>query len=234
MIRETRFEVPLGNKWVAKRALKSRSESNESRNALWSPARNKWVAKRALKSRSESNESWNALWSPARKQMIRETRFEVPLETNESQNALWSPALSQMSRETRFEVPLWIKWFAKRALKSRSESNDLWSDWSASKQWIILPCNALIDSEFDNVLCSLSQYNLFVVWITGKWNHSEDIDVLMCNSSYLQECQSLRMMKICSILRGTQSLHPEDVNMSLTHSVLTFDTLYCEMNNLDQ
>ncbi len=64
--------------------------------------------------------------------------------------------------------------------------------------------------------------------------HYSSISVLMCNSSYLQECQSLRMMKICSILRGTQSLHPEDVNMSLTHSVSTFDSLFCKMNNVDQ
>ncbi len=86
MIREMRFEVPLWINWFAKRALKSRSELIDSRNALWSPALkqltretrfevplwNNWLVKRALKSRSETNDSWNALWSPARKQMIRD------------------------------------------------------------------------------------------------------------------------------------------------------------------
>ncbi len=66
MIRETRFEVPLGNKWFAKRALKSRSETNDSRNALWSPARKQMIRETRFE-------------SPAPKQMIRETRFEVPL-----------------------------------------------------------------------------------------------------------------------------------------------------------
>ncbi len=38
---------------------------------------------------------------------------------------LWSPVLNQMIRETHFEVPFWIKLFAIRAFKSRSESNYL-------------------------------------------------------------------------------------------------------------
>ncbi len=39
--------------------------------------------------------------------------------------ALWSPVLNQMIRETHFEVPFWIKLFAIRDFKSRSESNYL-------------------------------------------------------------------------------------------------------------
>ncbi len=111
MTRETRAEAPNWIKWLAKRALKSRTESNDSRNARWSPELNqmtretrseapnwiKWLAKRALKPRTESNDS---------------------------RNARWSPELNQLTRETRAEAPNWIKWLAKRALKSRTESND--------------------------------------------------------------------------------------------------------------
>ncbi len=90
MIRETLFEVPFWIKWFMIRTLKSRSESNDSWNALLSPVLNqmihdthfevpfwiKWFAIRTFKSRSESNDSWNALWSPVLNQMICETHFQ--------------------------------------------------------------------------------------------------------------------------------------------------------------
>ncbi len=125
MIRETRFEAPFWIKWLAKRALKPRFESNDSRNALWihvlnqmtretrfeSPFWIKWLAKRALNPRSEPNDSRNALWIPVLNQMTRETRFESTFWTKWlAKRALNSPVLNQMTRETRFE-------------DSRSESN---------------------------------------------------------------------------------------------------------------
>ncbi len=77
---------------------------------------------------------------------------------------IFIPGGGKMICETHYEVPFGITWFVKRTMKSRSESHDLrnalwspvlnqvirdtWSNWSATKQWIILRRNGLTDSEF--------------------------------------------------------------------------------------
>ncbi len=109
--RNALWRAPFWTKWLAKRALNPRSESNYSRNALWrAPVWIKWLAKHALNPRSEPNDSRNALWIPVLNQITRETRFEEPRsEPNDSRNALWIPVLNQMTRETRFDAPFWTK-----------------------------------------------------------------------------------------------------------------------------
>ncbi len=120
LTRETRSEAPKWNNWLAKCALKLRTEPIDS-------------PKRALKSRTYSNDLRSALWSPDFNQMICALRSEVPYWTNwlakralkprtkpiDSRNALWSSELNQLTRETRSEAPNLIKWFALCALKSR-------------------------------------------------------------------------------------------------------------------
>ncbi len=94
----------------------------------------------ALKSRSESNDSWHALWSPVLNQMIRDTRFEVPFWIKWfATRALKSRVLNQMIRDTRFEVP-WGTSSLKMSPKNRSavrtspprqpSGKDHWNQWS--------------------------------------------------------------------------------------------------------
>ncbi len=135
---------------------KIRSESNDLRNAFWSPDLNqmicdlcskvliwiKWFVICALKSWSESNDLRYAFWSPDLNQMICDLCSKVLIwikwftirilksrsESNDLRYSFWSPDLNQMICDTHSEVPIWIKWFAILILKSWSESNDLWTD----------------------------------------------------------------------------------------------------------
>ncbi len=66
---------------------------------------------------------------------------------------------SKIIRDSCFEVPFWIKWFAISALKSRSESNDL---------WYALRCPVMSqmiwDSRFE--VRSESNDSRFTIWIS--------------------------------------------------------------------
>ncbi len=86
------------------------------------------------------NDSRSALRSPDLNLMIREPALKFQSKSND----LW----------TRSEYPVLIinvtssfKCFTIHVLKSQSESNDTRSDWSASKQRIILLHNILTDYE---------------------------------------------------------------------------------------
>ncbi len=85
------------------------------------------------------------LCNPVGNKNIPCSRSEIPIKTYDSGYALWRPVLNQMICDMR-------------------------SDWSTSKQWIILHLNGLLtDSEFQQapILCSsLSLYDLFIPWIT--------------------------------------------------------------------
>ncbi len=109
-----------------------------------------WLAKCALKPRTEPIDSRNALWSPELNQLTRETRSEAPNWTNwlakralkprtepiDSRNALWSPELNQLTRETRSEAPNWTNWLnvMKRAV---------WQMWGVLcvKWWSVFLCS---------------------------------------------------------------------------------------------
>ncbi len=56
MIRETHYDVPFWIKWFAECALKSHSESNDSRNALWSPILNQMI--RNTRSDLSASKQW--------------------------------------------------------------------------------------------------------------------------------------------------------------------------------
>ncbi len=124
--------------WLAKHALKPRSEPIVSRNALWSPDLNQltreralkprtepmtretrseafnWLAKHALMPRIDPFDSRNALWSP---QLTRETRSDAQTEPIDSRNALWSPELNQLTRE----MALWSPELNQLTRETRSE-----------------------------------------------------------------------------------------------------------------
>ncbi len=76
---------------------------------------------------------------------LDQNTFFIPVGIKHPAISLRGPVMNQMIRDTR-------------------------SDWSASKQWIILRHNGLTDSEFQKtllILCSLlAFYNLFFAWIT--------------------------------------------------------------------
>ncbi len=128
----TRSEAPNWTNWLAKCALKPRTEPIDSRNALWSPELNQltretrseapnwtnWLAKRALKPPNWTN------W-------LAKRALKPRTEPIDSRNALWSPELNQLTREMRSEAPNWTNWLVKRALKPRTEPidsrNALWS-----------------------------------------------------------------------------------------------------------
>ncbi len=105
MIHITRLEVPIWIKWFTLRDLKSQSESNDSRYAIWSPDLNQKICESAR--------------SPNLNQMIHITRFEVPiwikwftlrdLKSRSESKDLWICSKSQSESNdhiTRFEVPI--------------------------------------------------------------------------------------------------------------------------------
>ncbi len=64
------------------------------------------------------------------------------------------------SNDSRFEVPTWIKWFAYAIRLDRFETvNNFATQWF---NWFVKQLH------WNGVLCSLSLYNLFIVWANGS------------------------------------------------------------------
>ncbi len=142
------------------RALRSRTDSNDSRFALRGPELTQMI--RDSRSAVPIWLKWFALRGPELTQMIRDSRSRADSNDSRSAVPIWlkwfalcGPELTQMihvprsrtdSNDSRSAVPNWLKWFALRgpeltqmiqAPRSRTDSNDsrfalpIWLKWFA-------------------------------------------------------------------------------------------------------